>query len=105
MVDMNTSDEETALSGGGRTAVYRRGQIVVRETGPWGATVHTLLRHLEDVGFAGSPRVVGSGFDEGGRETLTYIEGESGHLGPWTLDAVDRLRRGARPQTPAAPDP
>jgi len=91
MADMNTSDEEAALSGGGRTAVYRRGQIVVRETGPWSATVHTLLRHLEEVGFAGSPRVVGSGFDEGARETLTYIEGESGHLGPWTLDGVSAV--------------
>lgn len=96
MTDLNTPDEETALSGGGRTAVHRRGQIVVRETGPWAATVHALLRHLEDMGFAGSPRVVGSGFDESGRETLTYIEGECAHPGPWTLDgaaAVGRLLR------------
>ena len=77
-------------------AVYRRGQVVVREAGPWTATVHSLLRHLEDVGFAGAPRVVGSGFDAEGRETLTYIEGEFTQPGPWTLEgaaAVGKLLR------------
>lgn len=69
-------------------AVYRQGQVVVRETGPWAATVHSLLRHLEDVGFAGAPRVVGSGFDMEGRETLTYIEGEFTQPGPWTLEGA-----------------
>ena len=69
-------------------AVYRRGQVVVRETGPWAATVHSLLRHLEDVGFAGSPRVVGSGFDPDGRETLAYIEGEFTDPGPWSLEGA-----------------
>nr|MDQ2831677.1 aminoglycoside phosphotransferase family protein [Chloroflexota bacterium] len=93
---MHTPAEEIALSGGGRTTVYRRGEIVVRETGPWAPAVHALLRHLEDVGFAGSPRVVGSGFDSTGRETLTYIKGEFTHMGPWTLEgaaAVGRLLR------------
>jgi len=96
MTDMHTPAEEIALSGGGRTAVYRRGQIVVRETGPWAVAVHALLRHLEDVGFAGAPRGVGSGFDAAGRETLTYIEGEFTHTGPWTVEgaaAVGRLLR------------
>ncbi len=84
------------LSDGRRSAVYRRGNVVVRETGPWGATVHSLLRHLEDVGFAGSPRVVGSGFDPDGRETLSYIDGEFMQPGPWSLEgaaAVGRLVR------------
>jgi aminoglycoside phosphotransferase (APT) family kinase protein len=35
--------------------------------------VHAVLRHLEAVGFTGAPRVLG--FDEQGREVLTYIEG------------------------------
>ena len=87
------SDEESTPGGDGdssyevlRTrsllhhrAVYRHGQVVVREAGPWTATVHSLLRHLEDVGFAGAPRVVGSGFDTEGRETLRYIDGEFTH--------------------------
>lgn len=82
------------LTGGGRTPVYREGQVVLRETGPWAPTVHGLLRHLENAGFAGSPRVVGSGFDGHGRETLTYMQGGFVHPGPWSLEgaaAVGRL--------------
>ena len=55
-------------------AVYRRGDVVIREAGPWTRTTHALLRHLEEVEFPYSPRVVGSGFDDQGRETLQYIE-------------------------------
>lgn len=73
---------------GSRSAVFRRGQTVVRESGPWAKTVHGLLRHLEDTGFTGSPRVVGSGFDPDGRETLSYIEGEIIHPGPWSLEGA-----------------
>ena len=94
---MTAPDEEIALnrparrawlSGGERSAVYRRGDVVVRECGPWAATVHSLLRHLEEVGFRGVPRVVGTGFDPDGRETLSYIEGDFTHPGPWTLDGA-----------------
>lgn len=71
-----------------RTAVYRRGGVVLRQTGPWATAVHSLLRHLEEVGFPASPRVVGSGFDDQGRETLTYIEGGFTHPGPWSLEGA-----------------
>ncbi len=71
-----------------RYAVYRRGATVVRETGAWAPTVHSLLRHLQDVGFAAAPRVVGSGFDADGRETLTYIEGEFTQPGPWSIEGA-----------------
>lgn len=89
-------DAEVPLLGGGRTPVHRRGQVVLRGAGPWTATVHTLLRHLEDAGFRGAPRVVGSGFDERGRETLSYIPGEFTQPGPWSLEGaagVGRLLR------------
>jgi len=69
-------------------AVHRTGGVVFRDTSPWTPTVHTLLRHLEDVGFAGAPRIVGSGLDADGRETLSYIEGDFTHPGPWTLDGA-----------------
>ena len=36
--------------------------------------VHALLKHLEDVGFAGAPRFLG--IDSAGREVLTYVAGE-----------------------------
>lgn len=76
-------NEEQMLSGGGRNAVSRVGNVVHRQTGPWAQTVHALLRFLEAEGFAGAPRVVGSGFDAEGRETLSFLPGTSPHPGPW----------------------
>lgn len=65
-----TVDDATgeALDGGGRTPVFRRGDVVRPRPGPWSVAVLDLLRHLEEAGFRGAPRVVGEGFDaEGGR--------------------------------------
>jgi hypothetical protein len=83
--------ELVPLAGGGRTVVYRSGDVVIRETGPWAPSVHALLRHLESVGFSAAPRLVGTGFDEAGRETLTYIEGEFIDPGPWSLAGVSAV--------------
>ena len=86
---MSSLDEEIALSKPMRRAwlgedersvVYRSGDVVMRETGPWTTTVHSLLNHLEAVGFAYSPRVIGSGFTADGRETLSFIYGETTHF-------------------------
>jgi hypothetical protein len=55
-----------------------RDGIVLRESGPWTPGV-LALRHLEDVGFDAAPRVLGDGLSEDGRETLSFIEGESPH--------------------------
>ncbi|HVX66399.1 MAG TPA: phosphotransferase, partial [Bryobacteraceae bacterium] len=85
---MSTASEETPLAGGGRTAVARSGGVVHRQAGEWTPTVHALLRHLERAGFSAAPRVAGSGFDRQGRETLTYIEGESVHPRAWSDEAV-----------------
>jgi hypothetical protein len=87
------TDPDIKLSGGGRTAVHRRGDIVVRETGAWTLAVHALLRHLETVGFPAAPRLVGSGVDDDGRELLTFIEGEFIHPGPWTIEGAAALGR------------
>ena len=81
-------EDETALTGGGRTIVARRGGVVLRSAGPWSTTVVRLLRHLEAVGFDRAPRVVGTGFDETGRETVSFIEGEFVHPGPWPDEAL-----------------
>lgn len=52
--------------------------------------VHALLKHLEDVGFAGAPRFLG--IDSAGREVLTYIEGEvAGRPRPAWIADEDRL--------------
>ena len=53
------------------TGVVRIGDTVRRPVGRWTPAVHSLLRHLEKVGFEGAPRVLG--IDEKGREVLTYL--------------------------------
>jgi phosphotransferase family enzyme len=70
-------EDEVPLTGGNFTLVVRVGATVRRQTGPWTPAVHTLLRHLESVGFTGAPRVLG--LDEQGREVLTYLAGDAGY--------------------------
>jgi hypothetical protein len=70
------------------TDVRRDGDVVVRSAKPWTPAVHTLLRHLEEIGFPGAPRVVGSGFDADGNETLTWIEGDVSGRGQRTFEAA-----------------
>ena len=65
---------------GGVTSVTRIGNTVRRSTGRWTPAVHSLLRHLEAVGLSGVPRVLG--FDEMGREVLSFIPGETARR-PW----------------------
>jgi hypothetical protein len=57
---------------------------VVRKTaGPWTPAVFALLRHLEGVGFAGAPRVVGDGY--------SFVPGESPHPHAWSDEAVGEV--------------
>jgi Phosphotransferase enzyme family len=84
-------DDLIRLEGGGRTVVHRRGNVVIRDTGPWTPAVHALLRHLEQEGFPAAPRLVGSGLDHDGREMLTFIDGEFTQPGPWSLDGAAAL--------------
>jgi Ser/Thr protein kinase RdoA (MazF antagonist) len=62
--------------------------------------VHALLRHLEAADFDAAPRVVGTGFNPDGRETLTYVPGDfsggrppwtSPSAGPWSIEACAKL--------------
>jgi hypothetical protein len=84
------SDGEPSVAG----SALIDGQVH-RHTGPWTPAVHALLAHLEARGFDGAPRVVG--FDEKGREVLTWVEGEAPVM-PWpawmqTEDALVGLAR------------
>jgi thiamine kinase-like enzyme len=54
----------------------RVGRTVRRTSYSWSPAVLDLLRHLEHESFAGAPRALG--FDDQGREVLTYVEGEVG---------------------------
>lgn len=64
-------------------AALRADDVVLRQPGPGSRAVIALLRHFEDVGFGGAPRVVGSGFAADGRETLSYVAGASAHPHAW----------------------
>ena len=86
---------EERLEGGNIGGAVRAGDTVRRAAGPWTPAVHALLAHLADKGFTGAPRPLG--FDEQGREVLTFLEGETvGNRKPWpawvhaedTLDLV-----------------
>jgi hypothetical protein len=73
---------EMPLAGGNVGEVVRVGATVRRSTGPWSPAVHELLVHLESVQFPYSPRFLG--IDDRGRETLSFIEGETvGDARPW----------------------
>lgn len=73
---------EQPLKGGATLGAVRIGRTVHRATRPWTATVHTLLRFLEDNGFAGAPRVLGR--DDQGREVLSFLPGQTvGDASSW----------------------
>jgi hypothetical protein len=66
---------EQVLAGGlgNEGRVVRVGETVRRPAGPWTPAVHSLLAHLERVGFDGAPRVLAS---EGDVEVLEFIAGD-----------------------------
>src|SRR3954449_9938341 len=73
---------EESLPGGNTTGAVLIGDVIHKRASPWTPTVHALLRHLEEAGFDGAPRALG--FDEHGREMLTYLPGETaGGRFPW----------------------
>jgi hypothetical protein len=65
---------EVPLPGGFTNAglVTRAGDTVRRPLRPTSPATHALLRHLEQVGFDGAPRLLRT---DGAREVLTYIPG------------------------------
>jgi Phosphotransferase enzyme family len=68
--------DERPLAGGMDPAagVVRIGDTVRRPAGRSAAAVRSLLLHLEDVGFDGAPRFLGT--DDEGRDVLTFVEGD-----------------------------
>jgi hypothetical protein len=78
---------EVPLEGGTSNVglVVRVGDTVRRPQTSASPAAHALLRHLEDVGFDGSPRYLGQ--DEQGREILSFIDGDvaTAPYPPWAL--------------------
>lgn len=68
---------EVPLLGGtaNRGLVHRVGDTVRRPLRATSSATHALLRHLEQVGFDGAPRVLG--VDDAGREVLSFVPGHA----------------------------
>ncbi|MBY3424995.1 aminoglycoside phosphotransferase family protein [Rhizobium laguerreae] len=82
---------EIVLEGGGRNQVSKLGNVVFRSSGPWSRSVIGLLRYLERSGFSEAPSVIGKGFDEKGRETLSFVAGDVLHPMPWRDEALPEV--------------
>jgi Phosphotransferase enzyme family len=76
-----------------RKRVQRAGDAMLRPAAPWTPAVHALLRHLEMVGFAGAPRVVGAGIDRTGQEMVEFVPGDVAHDRIWSEEGVHQLGR------------
>jgi hypothetical protein len=69
------TEGEVPLLGGNTTdGLVRVGDTVRRPSGPWSASVHDFLSHLNDVGYEGAPRSLG--FDAQGRHVVEYVQGQ-----------------------------
>jgi len=104
LAHVSSSTASTRLPGpdGQPSRIFRQGDTVRRPAAPWTPAVHALLRHLERVGFDGSPRVVGDGYDDQGREVVTFIEGTFVHPHAWSDQGIwqaGRLLRGLHDAT------
>lgn len=85
---------DVALPAGRMThGIVRRGDRLLRPTGPWSPAVHAYLRHLESAGFGGAPRFLGV---EDGREVLTYLDGDVADDPRWQPGRGHRLPPHAR---------
>jgi Phosphotransferase enzyme family len=84
---------EIELTGGRVTGrVVRIGETVHRPVGPWTRTVHAYLQHLEARGFPGAPRALG--FDELGREVVTFLDGVVASSSDWTRGHANHVPEG-----------
>jgi hypothetical protein len=92
-VDTASSFERLQAPEGGPSDVIRRGDTIRRPAAAWTGTIHALLRHLEQVGFTGCPRVVGDGIDADGNQVLGYVEGTLVHPHAWSDEGVWQVGR------------
>jgi aminoglycoside phosphotransferase (APT) family kinase protein len=72
---VSAEDDGEALTGDGVTpGIVRIGDTVRRPVRPFTVTIQAYLGHLHQAGFTGAP--VPLGFDEQGREILSYVAGD-----------------------------
>ena len=76
MMTERSEPEEVPLDGGNLTqGIVRVGDTVRRPRSEFSAFAARLLQHLEEVGFEGAPRYLGT--DAQNRDILTFIPGET----------------------------
>jgi hypothetical protein len=68
------------LSGGNMNTVVRSGDVVLRKAGPQTPTIHRLLSYVRTRGLLWVPEPLG--YDEQGREMLSFIPGDVPHEMP-----------------------
>jgi aminoglycoside phosphotransferase (APT) family kinase protein len=73
---VNQDNGEPERLKGGLNEVIRVGATVIRPTRSHSASVHSLLQHLESVGFDGAPRFISVDADHG-TETVSFLDGET----------------------------
>ena len=99
VVDPRAGIDPSFVPPAGATCVSEDAKVFVlegrvyRPTAPWTPAVHALLRHLENVGYRGSPRLVGDGIDAEGRQVLQYVEGAPVHPYAWSDAGVAEVGR------------
>lgn len=76
------TNDEITLPGGNVGGAVQVGDTVRRGTGPWTPAVHALLTHLAGR-LPGIPEVLG--FDDRGREILSFLPGQVIDIGAQTL--------------------
>ncbi len=86
--------DESTFSNNEHRPIVRIGNTIHRPTHWWTPSVHDLLNYLEKINFPYSPRVLG--FDNQGREILTYIEGDSGKEGWYKIHSNEGLSNFAK---------
>jgi aminoglycoside phosphotransferase (APT) family kinase protein len=79
--------DEEILTGGHMNMVVRIGDTVRRPAGAWTPTIHRLLCHARERGVSWAP--VPQGYDDVGREILSFIAGDVPHEMPkWVWSEV-----------------
>lgn len=89
--------EEERLRGGNVNTVVRVGNTVRRHAGPQTPTIHRLLSHVRARGVRWVPEPLG--FDDQGREILSFIPGEVPHEMPpwvWSESVLTEVARALR---------